>query len=93
MKAAKEDPKDYPVPNFGVDEDILGVQQSLRASQAQLGKTWDWKLKPAKFFKKGLDVPPYQSGPQELDGDVKITLQHASAAEKNLNHVWDPLKD
>jgi len=31
-------PKDYVVPNFGVDRDILNTQSNLKNAEAKLGK-------------------------------------------------------
>jgi hypothetical protein len=32
----------YPVPNFGVDKDILATEKHLKDMEAKLGK-WDYK--------------------------------------------------
>jgi hypothetical protein len=41
----------YPVPNFGVDKDILATEKHLKDMEAKLGK-WDIKTKG-----KGPDHP------------------------------------
>ena len=40
LKDVEKIKRDYKVPNFGVDSDILGVQSALASSEATLGLTW-----------------------------------------------------
>ena len=43
-KKKKEDyPKDYPVPNFGPDHDVLGTANSIKTAEASTGQTWTVK--------------------------------------------------
>ena len=39
-KKNPENPRDYVVPDFGVDEDIIGVQDSTKWAQSDLGHVW-----------------------------------------------------
>ena len=39
-------PKDYRVPNFGLDHDIIVSQANEKASQAKLAHTWNWSSDP-----------------------------------------------
>ena len=50
-------PKDYPVANFGIDHDILTTATSLKVAETITDHKWDWKLKPALFFKLDKGVP------------------------------------
>ena len=36
--------KDYPVPNFGVDHDVLDTAESIKVSEAITKHQWNWKL-------------------------------------------------
>lgn len=86
LKAANDYPKDYPVPNFGVDRDIITTRNSLEKAEGIRGHNWDWILK------KGKDLNPaptqYNFEP-ELDSDVVSTQKHMGDAETRLKTKWE----
>ena len=63
-----EIPRDYFVPDFGVDEDILNVNKALVVSEAQIGKTWKpvfnddkkyWENMPAAAANSSYTYKPF----------------------------------
>ena len=52
--------KDYPVPNFGVDGDILNTATSLKVAEAITKHQWNWKLRDPKDFILNKGVPEWQ---------------------------------
>ena len=51
--------KDYPVPNFGVDQDILNTAEDLKVAETLTKHKWNWKLRPAADFKLDKGVPGF----------------------------------
>jgi len=59
----------YPVPNFGVDKDILATEKHLKDMEAKLGK-WDLKKKSDKpSYPMNYKVPSFGS-----DHDISDSL-------------------
>ena len=56
-------PVDYPVPNFGVDHDMLDQEKNLKESEKKLGP---WNLKELPKIKRDYFVPNFG-----MDVDVK----------------------
>jgi uncharacterized protein (DUF427 family) len=76
-------PVDYPVPNFGVDHDIVANDASLKAAEGIVGKKWDFKLKkpPVNPAKKTI----YDGAPK-LDGDIVDSRSNLKDTESKLRH-------
>ena len=75
--------KNYFVPDFGVDKEILQNHNSLKIAEAQLHHEWDFPT--GKYSKKGvvkykMDTP--------LDEDVLTTKKNLKETEKTLGHEW-----
>lgn len=75
----------YPVPSYGADPDIQGIQNSLSWAQEQTGHNWDFTF--AKPPVNPAAATMYNFAP-ELDDDMKATLRHTSAAEEDLDTKW-----
>ena len=80
-------PMDYPVPNFGADQDVLNVNDSLAASEKIHEKKWNWE-----DTKKKTPEDPVQYPHDPLDEDVVTTLGHAGQQEA-IHGEWVPKKD
>lgn len=76
-------PRNYFVPNFGMDKEIIGVQESIQLAEDQMGTKLKEFTQP-KPFPTGYVVPNFGQ-----DKDIKDSLADTSAAESKLNHVWD----
>merc|ERR1711981_1261218 len=78
----------YPVPNFGVDTDILANHHSLDLAEKQLSHKliMGTEASKAKWHNVAKDTD-YNFAPK-LDGDVRITQKNLGDAETNLNHKW-----
>jgi len=73
----------YPVPNFGVDNDILDSKASLDLAEKQQGYKLDLpnpKWKKPKVVDWAWDYP--------LDEDAISSLKNLEDSEKELNHKW-----
>jgi len=78
----------YPVPNFGVDHDIIDSQASVSQAQTDLGHDWEFgtKASKAKWHNPAKDVD-YNFAPK-LDGDMITTDKNLKDAQTRLNHKW-----
>ena len=65
-KAEDDHPKNYPVPDFGVDAKVLDSLNSIETAEGIVGKKWTWKE-----YKKPAPVV-YETRP--LDGDIVVSL-------------------
>ena len=78
----------YPVPNFGVDTDIidnhasLELAESMKSHKLELGT----EASKAKWHNPAKDVD-YNFAPK-LDGDIITTNKNLADTEKNLGHHW-----
>ena len=75
--------KEYIVPNFGVDKEILQNHNSLNIAETQLHHKWDFPkgtYSDKKVVKYKMDTP--------LDEDVMITKKNLKDTEKTLGHEW-----
>lgn len=73
----------YPVPNFGVDKDILATEKHLKDMESKLGK-WDYKKK-----EKGPDHPMnYKVPDYGKDYDISDSMASLAEAEKDLKKKW-----
>lgn len=81
-------PKDYYVPNFGVDQDIKDSQRHLKQSEEKLDHKLyqDWK-KPGPGHPKDYFVPDFG-----LDEDIVQTQANIADQEK-IHGPWVPKKD
>ena len=79
----------YPVPNFGVDTDIidnhasLELAESMKSHKLALGT----EASKAKWHNPAKDVD-YNFAPK-LDGDIITTNKNLADTQKNLGHVWE----
>jgi hypothetical protein len=63
----KSHPMDYPVPNFGVDHEILDSHSALNIAEKQLNHTWKWEeLKE--------EDPVIFDDQKPLDSDIQSSL-------------------
>jgi hypothetical protein len=76
-------PVDYPVPNNGVDHDILANDNSLKVAEGIVGKKWDFKLQkpPVNPAKKTI----YDGAPK-LDGDIVDSRTNLKSTETKMSH-------
>ena len=68
-KPADPPPRDYFVPNFGVDKDIQASFESLGTAEANRKHKWVWKDESWKVP----PVVPYYNQPRQLDEDIAGT--------------------
>ena len=76
--------KNYAVPNFGVDHEILQNHNSLSIAEKQLQHTWDFptgKYKNKEVVKYKMDVP--------LEDDIRTSQTNLKASEGILGHKWE----
>ena len=80
---------DYPVPNFGVDHEIIENHASLALAEKMKGHVLEMgtERSKAKWHNPAKDVD-YNFNPA-LDPDIVSTDQHLADAEKRLNHHWE----
>ena len=71
----KSHPMNYPVPSFGADPDMEGLQNSLAWAQESTGHQWDFTF--AKPPVNAAAKTMYNFAP-ELDDDMKATLRHTN---------------
>jgi len=76
-------PVDYPVPDNGMDHDIVANDASLKAAEDIVGKKWDFKMQkpPINPAKKVL----YDDGPK-LDGDIVDSRTNLKNTETKQKH-------
>ena len=80
-------PMDYPVPNFGVDHDILGNHASLENAEKQLKHKWVWEEH------KKEDPVYYDDGTVKgLDSDIVHSLNSMETQEAEKG-AWNPVQD
>jgi len=78
---------DYPVPNFGVDHDVLANHNSLEIAEKQLGHKWTWEehKKPDPVY--------YDDGSVKgLDADIKHSL-NSMADQEAEKGAWNPVQN
>jgi len=78
-------PMNYPVPNFGVDRDIMDTYNSVNLAEKQLDHEWNFTF--AKDYKNPAAKTMYNFDPN-LDPDMVHTANHMATAEKTLGK-WD----
>ena len=74
----------YPVPNFGADNDIIDSKASLDLAEKQQGHLLD--LPNPKWRKQKVVQWSYDDS---LDDDTISTLKNLDDAEKQLGHKWE----
>ena len=85
--APKPIDRDYFVPNFGKDHDVVDSAASLAATEAKLGKKL---VIPKSTRPKGDKVPKAQleMANAPLDSEVVTTLKNEKAASESLGQKW-----
>jgi len=78
----------YPVPNFGVDTDIIDNHASLELAEGMKSHrlALGTEASKAKWHNPAKDVD-YNFAPK-LDGDIITTNKNLADTEKNLGHHW-----
>merc|ERR1719460_1350669 len=78
----------YPVPNFGVDRDIIDSHASLAISEDALAHKLEMgtEKSKAKWHNVAKDTD-YNFAPK-LDGDMITTAKNLGDSETNLGHKW-----
>ena len=79
-------PKDYFVPDFGVDHDIKGTHASIKAAEDSLDHKWKPELKAAEH-PTDYAVPHFG-----VDRDILDTKASIKTTEANLGE-WNPVQD
>ena len=82
--APKPPKRDYFVPNFGVDNEIVDNHASLAIAEGLVGH----KLKIPKNDKPTGKGVPAVANNQALDGDIVTTLKNEKAASQSLGQKW-----
>ena len=84
----KKIPRDYPVPDFGPDRDIVDTIQHERNASAKLQHTWVMGTEESKkqWRNRATDVD-YNFAPK-LDGDMVDTQSHLAGAEASTGQTW-----
>jgi len=87
-KAARGYDINYPVPNFGVDKDILDSHSSLSLSEGALSHklVMGTDASKAKWHNVAKDTD-YNFAPK-LDGDMITTAKNLGDSETNIGHKW-----
>ena len=83
-------PIDYFVPNFGLDKEESGVQDTLSSineAERQLGVTWHAITKKPKDNPTDYAVPNFG-----LDSDIKASLKNLNSMESKYGK-WDLPKE
>jgi hypothetical protein len=78
----------YPVPNFGVDTDIIDNHASLELAESMKSHKLEMgtEASKAKWHNPAKDVD-YNFAPK-LDGDIITTHKNLADTETNLGHHW-----
>merc|ERR1711981_781186 len=78
----------YPVPNFGVDRDIIDNHASLATAEGALSHklVMGTEASKAKWHNVAKDTD-YNFAPK-LDADVRTTQKNLADSENNLGHKW-----
>ena len=80
-KAPDEPPRDYPVPNFGTDTDIIASLAHEKLASKMVGFNWEFKTDDSfeKYRNKAKDTD-YNFYP-DLDDDMRTSLTNQHNAE------------
>lgn len=82
-------PRDYFVPDFGQDHDIIGSLDNIALAQAHYNTTWSMGTaeSKAKFHNPAKDVM-YNYAP-DLDGDIIDSQSNLANAEDSLGKKYE----
>jgi len=87
---SKDWPKNYPVPNFGMDRTTAGDLENIPVAEAIVGHQWNsmgTDFNKEKFKNRAKDVD-YDFAPK-LEGDMIDAQANLKNAEESLGHVYD----
>jgi hypothetical protein len=89
-KTAAVNPRDYVVPDYGVDQDIINVTTSIKNTEKKLNKTFtaDFGQVAASVNPRDYFVPHFG-----VDQDIKNVKNSLEVTEKALKHKWKPTQD
>ena len=82
LKPKNDWPKDYPVPNLGMDPDIIGTFNSLAAAEGIVDHHWDFTFAKEPVNPSARTM--YNFAP-ELEPEMIHSANHLAAAEDTLN--------
>lgn len=82
-------PRDYPVPDFGPDRDIVDTIQHAMNASAQLKHTWVMGTEESKKqWRNRAEDAKYNFAPK-LEGDMVDTQHHLAGAEASTGQKWE----
>ena len=90
-KSTVATPRNYFVPDFGVDEDVVGVQAAIGNAEVDLGKkmTADFGMdKSTVATPRNYVVPDFG-----LDEDIAGVQASVNWVQEDLDHKWTPTQD
>jgi len=76
-------PKDYFVPNFGLDHDILNTGTDISVAEGMLSHKLDIDTSKKKGPPKNYFVPDFG-----MDHDIATSIKNEKEASVNMNHKW-----
>lgn len=79
----------YPVPNFGMDRNIMDGMQNLNTAERLVGHHWVG-IDKDKYSNPARDVD-YNFAPN-LDADIITSQNNLANTEKNLDHKYELLQ-
>ena len=86
--AAADPPRDYFVPHFGEDPDMVATRENEALASKMIAHKWGMGTERhfEEYRNKALDTK-YNYNPS-LDSDVVNTLSHAASAETSTGNTW-----
>jgi hypothetical protein len=80
--------RNYFVPHFGEDTDIMETKESIKTAEKSEGHTWTWKKQHLLDHLKNPVPPGLVPSKSRLDDDMISSLQHADDAEASTGSHW-----
>ena len=78
-------PRDYFVPNFGKDNDMIATEKHILDQEKIFGP---WTLKNVTKIDRDYKVPNFG-----IDSDILNTQNSLKSSEATLDHTWTPVAD
>ena len=89
-------PKDYGVPDFGQDHDVISTQNHIKAAEEQNGHSWDpkkvdgtWNV-PAAHPEKSYTYSRYMVDPDQLGDLVSLNVDESYRPPEGSTPWHDP---
>jgi len=90
-KSTVDTPRDYFVPDFGVDHDIAYTENNIKMAETAIGHEM---IADFGFDKSTVDTPRNYFVPDfGLDEDIAGVVSSLDWSQKDLSHVWTPTQD